>query len=62
MASRRKKHEASKRRPVLGPWQAACLSSVSMSVLTLTMPPARPARDRVHYLKDGERHVRDVQS
>ena len=64
MAARRKtkKDETPKRASVLAPLRAVCLSSVSYGALALAMPPARPARDRVHYYSDGERHVVDLET
>lgn len=64
MAARKKakKAEPTKRSALLGPLRAACLSSVSLGTLALAMPPARPARDRVHYYSDGKRHVVDLET
>jgi len=65
MAARRKtkKAEPSKRSALLGPVRQVCLSSVSMFALQVAMPPPRPApRDRVHYYRDGQKHVVDLET
>ena len=65
MAARKKakKAEPTKRSALLGPVRQVCLSSVSMLALQAAMPPARPApRDTVHYYKDGQRVVVDLET
>lgn len=63
MAARRKKNETTKRPSVLAPLRAACLSSVSLDTLALVMPPMRSEpRDKVHYYRNGSRHVVDLET
>ena len=64
MAARKKakKAEPTKRSALLGPIRQVCLSSVSIFALQAAMPPARHARDRMHYYKDGKRHVVDLET
>lgn len=64
MAARRKTKNAepSKRSALLGPIRQVCLSSVSTIALQAAMPPARTARDRVHYYRNGSRHIVDLET
>jgi hypothetical protein len=78
MAARKKakKAEPTKRSALLGPIRQVCLSSVSMLALQAAMPPRRRAgvpvahgadygersHSVVHYYKDGERHVVDLET
>lgn len=71
MAARKKakKAEPTKRSALLGPIRQVCLSSVSMFALQAAMPAPRAPdgpvwdnRGRVHYYKDGKRHVVDLET